>query len=98
MIWGKRVFQGADYAPYQDRMQTLLLANAAQYAQFIMVSTKVRPGINTCWVGVPSEALFAAFDGFQRVQEGDLPREIDTLLVADATKEPFTSRFKFKRR
>jgi hypothetical protein len=76
-----------------------MLANAEQYHEFIMVATDTdQPNVSAYWVGVPSEALFTAFDGFERVAEADLPREIDTLLVADATKEPFTSRFKFKRR
>jgi len=51
------------------------------------------PRASTYWVGVPSEALFALFDGFEQVQEADLPKEVNTLLVADATKEPFASRF-----
>lgn len=99
MIWAKRIFEGAAYAPYQDRLQQLLFANAAQYQEFIMVCTDTdRPGVSTYWVGVPTEALLAPFDGFERVQEADLPKEIDSLLLADATKEPFTSRFKFKHR
>jgi hypothetical protein len=99
VIWGKRIFEGAECAPYQDRLEQLLLMNAQQYQEFIMVATNTdRPGISTYWVGVPSEVLFAPFDGFERVQEAELPKEIDTLLVADATKEPFTSRFKFARR
>jgi hypothetical protein len=96
MIWGKRVFNGAAFAPYQNRLQQLLLANAKQYQEFIMVATEgEQSGIATYWVGVPSEILFTAFDGFEHVQEADLPKEIGTLLVADATKQPFTSRFKF---
>jgi hypothetical protein len=98
MIWGKRDFDGPAYGPYQDRLQQLLFAHPGQYREFIMVATDTdRPGISTYWVGVPSEILFTPFDGFERVKEAELPKEIDALLVADATKEPFTSRFKFKR-
>lgn len=99
MIWGKRVFDGPSYIPYQDRLQQLLFANARQYQEFIMVATATdRPGASTYWVGVPSEVLFTAFDGFERVQEADLPKKINALLIADATKEPFTSRFTFAHR
>lgn len=98
VIWGKRVFDGADYARYQDRLQQLLFTHPAQYREFIMVATDTDdPGVSIYWVGVPSEILFAPFDGFERVEEADLPKEIDSLCIADATKEPFTSRFKFKR-
>jgi hypothetical protein len=79
-------------------LQQLLFAHPAQYREFIMVATDTdKPGVSTYWVGVPTEPLFAVFDGFERVTETDLPKEIDSLCVADATKEPFTSRFKFKR-
>jgi hypothetical protein len=99
MIWGKRVFDGAAYAPYQDRLQQLLLTKPSRYQEFIMVATDTdQPNISTYWVGVPSEALFTAFDDFERIEEADLPKEIDALLVADGTKEPFTSRFKFRHR
>jgi hypothetical protein len=37
--------------------------------------------------------LSQAFDGFERIAEHDLPKKIDVLLIADAGKEPFQSRF-----
>ena len=40
MIWGKRSFQGTDYAPYQDKVAQLMQANPTLYSQFIMVSKK----------------------------------------------------------
>ena len=96
MIWGKRQFAFAEFAPYQAIMEKLLMANPALYQEFIMVSTKTeKRGTETYWVGVPNEMLLIPFDGFDRVEERELPKEIDTLLIADATKEPFTSRFKF---
>jgi hypothetical protein len=75
----------------------LMMANAAQYQEFIMVSVQAGgPGESDYYVGVPIKALLAPFDGFQEVSEAEVPKEIDTLLLADATKEPFTSRFKFR--
>src|SRR4051794_17638872 len=97
MIWGKRSFQRADYARYQDLLEKLLMANPAHYQQFIMVSTKTdKAGESVCYVGVPDEAFMIPFDGFERVEENHLPREIDILLIADTSKEPFKSRFRFR--
>jgi hypothetical protein len=97
MIWGKRSFNWADYAPYQDRIEKLLMANPTLYRQFIMVSTKTdKAGESVCYVGVPNEALFTGFGGFDKVIESDLPKVIDVLHVADATTEEFTSRFRFR--
>jgi hypothetical protein len=82
MIWGKRSFSGADYAPYQDKIVKLMLANPTRYKQFIMVSKKTADrAVDVVYAGVPSEALLAGFDGFERVQEADLPKVIDALLV-----------------
>ncbi len=97
MIWGKRSFQWADYAPYQDKLAKLMMDNPTLYRQFIMVSQKTgKVGEDVCYVGVPNEALFGGFDGFQRVEEGELPKVIDALLVADGTTEEFKSRFQFR--
>jgi hypothetical protein len=40
----------------------------------------------------------AAFDGFESVDESELPKVIDTLHIADATTDEFKSRFRFGRR
>jgi hypothetical protein len=98
MFWAKRRFGYADYAPYQDRLQQLMLANSARHAEFIMVSCSAEdhPGMGDYYVGVPTQDLLAGFDGFEPVAERDLPKEIDTLLIADATKEPFKSRFRWR--
>lgn len=96
MIWLKRRFAGADYGPYMDRLEQLMIANPQLYQKFIMVSTKTRDAlVSDYYVGVPNEVLAGGFDGFIRVGESDLPRIIDVLHIADATKEPFTSRFQF---
>jgi hypothetical protein len=99
MIWAKRRFEFATYAPYFDRLEKLLMANPTLYRQFIMVSTKTDdPGVDDYYVGVPAQAFLAAFDGFEIVGEDQLPNEIDTLHIADATTDEFKSRFRFRDR
>jgi hypothetical protein len=39
MVWGKRLFVGADYAQYQAKITQFMMANTPFYRQFIMVST-----------------------------------------------------------
>ncbi|HEX8165247.1 MAG TPA: hypothetical protein VF601_05600 [Beijerinckiaceae bacterium] len=74
------------------------MANARLYPQFIMVSVETEPaGESEYYVGVPSKALLSVFDGFEEVSEAELPKEIDTVLLADTTKDEFTSRFTLKR-
>jgi hypothetical protein len=74
MIWGKRRFELADYAPYQV-LAKLMLENPSLHSQFIMVSmvTDV-PNVFNYYVGVPSQTFFADFDGFIIVDESDLRR------------------------
>lgn len=97
MIWAKRRFAYADYSPYQDTLEQLLMANPNRYQEFLMVAVRAGDnGASDCYVGLPSSALLAPFDGFREVSEAALPSEIDTFLFGDQTKEPFTSRFKFK--
>jgi hypothetical protein len=31
MVWGKRLFVGGDYAPYQDKITKLMMGNAPLY-------------------------------------------------------------------
>jgi hypothetical protein len=38
------------------------------------------------------------FDGFEHVNESDLPKNIDTFHLGDTTKQPFTNRFRFRSR
>jgi hypothetical protein len=96
MFWAKRKFAYADYGRYQDLLARLQLANAARYPEFIMVSKRTAdPGVSEYYVGVPQQSLLSLFDGFERVDESALPKVIDVLHLADATKEPFKSRFRF---
>jgi hypothetical protein len=98
MIWVKRDCKHADFAPYQDRLEKLMMANPTRYREFIMVSVETgSPTVSTYFVGTPGKAFMAAFDGFEPVPESELPKQIDTLLIADATSDEFKSRFHFKK-
>ena len=97
MIWGRRQLAKADLARYHARIIKLLYANPAQYREFMMVGTKTEaPTVGIYYVGVPIEAFMEAFDGFELVKAADLPREIDTVIVADVSSEEFKSRFGFR--
>jgi hypothetical protein len=99
MIWLKRQFRAADYAPYQDILEKLLTGSPTRYAEFLMVCTNTEdPLVSDYFVGMPDDSRVGLFHGFQRIAESDLPKEIDTFLLGDQTKQPFTSRFSLKKR
>jgi hypothetical protein len=99
MIWAKREFTWAEYGPYQDRLAELMLANAPQYREFMMVGVnKPDRSKGDYYVGLPSPAFLALFDGFEVVPESELPRQIDCILVADATTDEFRARFAMRER
>ena len=94
MIWLKRRFAYADYAPFQDALQKLLLANPTRSSEFMMVSTNFAdPHLKEYYVGLPDQSFASAFHDFEFVKESDLPKVIDTVHIADTGTEPFTSRF-----
>jgi hypothetical protein len=87
MIWGKRLFSGPDYWPYQDRIAQLMLTNPTLCKQFIMVGIKATDRrASAIYVGVPSELYFVGFGSFERVQEADLPTVVDALRKARSTR------------
>jgi hypothetical protein len=94
MIWGKRQFQDAEYGPYMDKLSELMLADAHRANQYMMVSTEDDlGGMAEYYIGVPDEALMRFFDGFERVSESELPKEIDVLhLDAGGVQGFFTFR------
>jgi len=96
MIWATRRFASADYAPYQDRLGELMWANTPLYGQFMVVSVETDRGrgMNDIYVGVPTAAFLAQFDGFRIIPEEELPKEIDTLLIG--TISEFKSHFRFR--
>jgi hypothetical protein len=59
--WEKKI-QFAEYAPYMNLLERLLMANPTLYQEFIMVSTKTedKPGESEYYVGVPHKALYVA--------------------------------------
>lgn len=96
MIWLKRQFRAADYAPYQNILEKLMMGSPAQYPEFLMVCKHTDdPLVSDYFIGLPNDSRVALFHGFQQVAESDLPKEIDSFLLGDQTKDPFKSRFKF---
>lgn len=55
-----------------------------------------KPGVSDYYVGVPHKAFMAALDGFESIEEGELPKVIDILHITDATTDEFKSRFRFE--
>jgi len=96
MVWAKRRFKFAEYSPYTDQLEKLLMANPTLYRQFIMVSTKADAREEDYYVGVPTKAFLTGFDDFEPVEEAALPKVIDVLHIADATTDEFKSRFTFR--
>jgi hypothetical protein len=97
MIWAKRRFAklDVDYAPYQEAMWKLMLANAQQYREFLMFSVEVGPlGESYYYIGLPVKAFLAAFDGFEPVDEAEVANVVDTLLLGDNNE--FNRRFQFR--
>jgi hypothetical protein len=94
MVWGKRRLAGIDYVPAMDLVEKLMMANAALYREFIMVSVKTSKfGTDDYYIGVPNKMFLVLFDGFDAVDEAALPKQIDTLHIADVAA--FESRFQF---
>ena len=87
MIWAKRRFEAAAYAPYMDRLRDLMLVNPARYREFIMISTKTdKSHLDEYYIGVPNEAFLRDFKGFEVVREEDLPTKIDAFHLGDGGK------------
>ena len=94
MIWAKRKFEGADYAPYMTRLERLLMADAMRAEQYAMVSVEDDDGEHY-YVGMPDEIMLRFFDGFERVRSEDLLKEINVLHVDAGAVQRL---FKFKNR
>ena len=99
MIWLKKRFQFAEYAPAMDLLEKLMMSMPARYSEFLMVSTETgQAGVSDYYIGVPSLEMAGPFRDFEKISENDLPKVIDTSHLGDSTKEPFASHFKFKKR
>ena len=95
MIWGKRRFAYAQSAPYQEKMEKLLMSNVAQYPESSWSAPT--PMIPSTALFRQTRFVFANSTGSSACKS-ELPKEIDPPLVADAAKEPFLSRLKFAHR
>jgi hypothetical protein len=95
MLWAKRRFKYAEYAPDLQRLADLQMMNPSRYSEFLMVSKNTgEPGVRDYYLGVPATELLRVLDGWQEISDTELPKDVDTILLADTTKEPFISRFK----
>jgi len=97
MIWGKRAFSSAeDLGRYHERLLKLLYTNPSRYREFMMVSTKTEdPVLRMYYVGVPTEEFTEGFDGFECIQDNELPKVIDIVIVADVKSDDFIKRFRY---
>ncbi len=93
MIWGKRRFEDAEYGPYMDKLEKVMLADARRADQYALVSVEIDDA-DWYFVGVPDDVVMRLFDGFTPVAKGDLPQVIDVLHV-DAGA--VARHFKFRR-
>ena len=98
MIWAKRRFLYAAYAPYMDRLWTLQLAMPTS-RDFMMVAREAgNVGEQDVYIALPNKDLMRLFDGFKIVPESELPKQIDTLLYAEHTSGKFEKLFTFRDR
>jgi hypothetical protein len=97
VTWGKRQLSDSEFARYHDRLVKLLYRYPTRYQEFMMVNTKTEnPSARMYYVGVPTDVFMQAFDGFELVKDQDLPKEIDTVIVADVRSDEFENRFQFR--
>jgi hypothetical protein len=96
MVWGKRACSSAEFGRYHDHLLKLLYANPAHYQEFMMVSTKTEdPTLRMYYVGVPLEKFTEGFERFEYVPDEELPKVIDTVIVADVKSAEFITRFRY---
>jgi hypothetical protein len=93
LIWAKRQFARADYGPYQDRLAKLELVNAPQQRFYMLGVSPPDRTKSDYYVGLPSPAYLAIFDGFEVVSEAEVPHQIDCVLVGDIIADVFQGRF-----
>ena len=97
MIWAKRHFSGSeDYTPYQKRLADWHFF--ALSLDFVMVAKRSGRAIAEwdVYIGLPDELLLSQFDGFDLVDETELPREVDQILYApnQGTGSEFAKHFR----
>ena len=81
MIWARRQLCGReDYTTYQERLADLHFM--ALSLQFVMVAKRTGRAGWDIYIGLPDEFFLSQFDGFDLIDETELPREVDQILYA----------------
>jgi hypothetical protein len=93
VIWAKREFRTTDdYGPYQERFAALH-QELCGVAGMMMVKVDKSPHLRDVIISLPAAAYLRLFDGFEVIDEGDLPKEA-SLLYGDHATDDFERRFK----
>jgi hypothetical protein len=96
MIWAKRRFAADSYGKYHDRLGDLQMAMPNRHREFMMMARKSDTvGEQDIYIAVPSKELLSSFDGFEIISESELPKEVDTLLLAEHGE--FEKRFRVRK-
>jgi len=92
MIWAKRDFQFAEYAPYQVQFEELHFKLGGP-AAMMMVMAKKNARLSDVIISLPDAKFLRMFEGFEIIDESELPKEVSILCVNHATDD-FEKRFK----
>lgn len=89
MIWATRKCTTSEYKRYVQLLEKLLSTYGPQHDnQFAFVSkASSDPQLTECYVGVSALSHLAGFDGFDRIAESDLPKEVDGIDVCGDAKK-----------
>jgi hypothetical protein len=79
VIWAKRTFTRSDWIPVQDQFEKQFLTLNAPRDMMLVVmdNDDVR---QTLYIGLPNDELLGTFEGFNIVNESELPREARLLV------------------
>lgn len=95
MIWAKRRFSFHAYEPYLVRLRELHSDPAPESDELMMVGRKVgKRGLQNVYVALPNAGFLGSFDGFEVINETDLPNEIDFHLYGN--RSAVEKQFKFR--
>jgi hypothetical protein len=88
MTWGKQSFSVEYIAamdllePARDLLRKLVGANPTLHREFIMASVEISKNEQDFYIGVPNKTFLALFDGFDPVDQSDVPGTFDSLYYA----------------
>jgi len=94
-VWGRKLFGLVDWARDQEKIYQMCLADG-RWREFLMVSVQDQSNQRwptTVYIMVPDRNVLAAFRGYERISEADLPQRA-SLLFGDAHE--FEKIFKFR--